>query len=266
MIIYQYDGTFDGMLTAVFDAFDRKVFPDVLMKEGGTLPLFHEELYAVQTSEEKAQRVWRGLEKKLSAAALSCLTQCWLSELPEVATTAFHYIRKTFVSGRSIETNFADPDVLLLAKIWKKVDWERIRLMQFVRFQKAADNTYFAAVEPQFNALPLVVSHFQDRFADQAWIIYDLRRRYGYYYDKHTVAEVTFDDGSQGSHLVTGMLDHSLMHEEECLYQRLWQTYFKATCIRERLNPRKHRQDMPVRYWKYLTEKRPPHLHTDANK
>ena len=56
MIIYQYDGTFDGMLTAVFDAFDRKVFPDVLMKEGGTLPLFHEELYAVQTSEEKADK------------------------------------------------------------------------------------------------------------------------------------------------------------------------------------------------------------------
>ena len=25
--------------------------------------------------------------------------------------------------------------------------------------------------------------------------------------------------------------------------------------IKERLNPRKHRQDMPVRYWKYLTEK-----------
>ncbi|WP_240054607.1 DUF4130 domain-containing protein, partial [Bacteroides uniformis] len=22
-----------------------------------------------------------------------------------------------------------------------------------------------------------------------------------------------------------------------------------------RLNPRKHKQDMPVRYWKYLTEK-----------
>ncbi|WP_302587710.1 DUF4130 domain-containing protein, partial [Paraprevotella clara] len=31
--------------------------------------------------------------------------------------------------------------------------------------------------------------------------------------------------------------------------------YFKAICIKERLNPRKHRKDMPVRYWKYLTEK-----------
>ena len=31
---------------------------------------------------------------------------------------------------------------------------------------------------------------------------------------------------------------------------------FKTVCIRERLNPVKHRKDMPVRYWKYLTEKR----------
>ncbi|MBV3583540.1 DUF4130 domain-containing protein, partial [Phocaeicola dorei] len=31
--------------------------------------------------------------------------------------------------------------------------------------------------------------------------------------------------------------------------------YFKSICIKERWNPQKHRQDMPVRYWKYLTEK-----------
>jgi len=38
-------------------------------------------------------------------------------------------------------------------------------------------------------------------------------------------------------------------------YQEMWRPYFKAICIKERLNPRKHRKDMPVRYWKYLTEK-----------
>ena len=51
------------------------------------------------------------------------------------------------------------------------------------------------------------------------------------------------------------MLDEKLAHEDEALIQQLWKTYCKAICIKERLNPRKHRQDMPVRYWKYLTEK-----------
>lgn len=71
----------------------------------------------------------------------------------------FRYIRKAIDAPRSIETNFGDPDVLQLAQIWKKVDGERVHLMQFVRFQKAADGTFFAAFEPQYNALPLTVHH-----------------------------------------------------------------------------------------------------------
>ena len=257
MNVFVFDNSFDGLLTAVFDAYVRKSFPDLLLGEGDSLPLFYDELHTVVTDEEHAGRVWRGLQQKLSDSALACLTQSWLSELPEVRMVAFRYIRKAFDSPRSIETNFGDDDVLMLARIWKKVDWERIRLMQFVRFQKAADGTFFAAVEPQFNALPLVVPHFRDRFADQAWLIYDLRRRYGFYYDLKDVTQVWFDDDSRESHLLTGVLSGDTMHRDEQLFQDLWKTYFKAICIKERLNPRKHRQDMPVRYWKHMTEKRP---------
>jgi len=82
-----------------------------------------------------------------------------------------------------------------------------------------------------------------------------MKRRYGFYYDLKTVEEVTFDDDSSASHLITGMLDESLMDKDEKLFQQLWKTYFKSITIKERLNPRKHKQDMPVRYWKYITEK-----------
>ena len=122
MNIYIYDKTFDGLLTAVFDAYFRKTFPDELLSEGDALPLFYDELHTVVTDEEKAARVWRGLQKKVSSSALGCLTQSWLSELPEVGILIFRYIRKAIDSPRSIETNFADPDVLQLAQIWKKVD------------------------------------------------------------------------------------------------------------------------------------------------
>ena len=247
MKFFVYDKSFDGLLTAVFDAYFRKTFPDDLLSEGDALPLFYDELHTVVTDEEKAGRVWRGLQKKVSVSALGCLTQSWLSELPEVGMLIFRYIRKAIDSPRSIETNFGDPDVLRLAQIWKKVDGERVHLMQFVRFQKAADGTFFAAFEPQYNALPLTVHHFKDRFADQKWIIYDMKRRYGFYYDLQEVTTISFDDDSRESHLITGMLDESLMDKDEKLFQQLWKTYFKAICIKERMNPRKHRQDMPVR-------------------
>lgn len=256
MTVFVYDHTFEGLLTAVFEAYARKRFPDELLTAGCPLPLFYDECIEIRTDEVRAERVWKALQKKLSPMALSCLAQCWLSERPEAGMLLFRYIRKTVDAPRSIETNFADPDVLAFSQLWKKVNWERIRVLQFIRFQKAADGTFFAAFEPQYNVLPLTIEHFRDRFADQCWLIYDVRRRYGFYYDRHTVEEVTLDgsDGP-GQHLVTGMLDESLMDADEKLFQRIWQTYFKAICIRERLNPRKHRHDMPARYWKYLTEK-----------
>lgn len=227
----------------------------MLLSEGDTLPLFYNESFTVHTDEEKSGRVWRGLQKKLSVSALSSIIWCWLSELPEVDMLLFRYIRKAIDAPRSIETNFGDPDVLELAKIWKKVDWERLRMLQFVRFQKAVDGTFFAAFEPQHNALPLTIEHFRDRFADQKWLIYDMKRRYGFYYDLKTVEEVTFDDDSSASHLITGMLDESLMDKDEKLFQRYGKLILNLLRIKERLNPRKHKQDMPVRYWKYLTEK-----------
>ena len=56
MTIYTFDGTMNGLLSAVFDAFYLKEQPEQLLTEGEALPLFCERTYAVATSEEKAQR------------------------------------------------------------------------------------------------------------------------------------------------------------------------------------------------------------------
>lgn len=253
LIIFQYDRTFDGMLTVVFDAYARRSFPQVIQGTDEPLPLFYDEVHPVITDEAKADRVWKALEKKLSKDALSCLTVSYLSELPELDLHLFRYICKNIDSPVNLENNLADDDILFVTNIFRKVLYERLRMMQFIRFQKAADGTYFGIMEPQYNVLPLAIAHFKDRFADQPFVLYDKRRHYGYYYDQHEVTQVTFDESLP--HFVTGKLDESLMAEDEKLFQELWRTYFKAVCIRDRLNPRKQRKDMPVRYWKYLTEK-----------
>ena len=41
MILFIYDKTLDGLLTALFDAYNRKTFPDVLLSKGDTLSLIH---------------------------------------------------------------------------------------------------------------------------------------------------------------------------------------------------------------------------------
>ncbi|MBR6250550.1 MAG: TIGR03915 family putative DNA repair protein, partial [Bacteroidales bacterium] len=180
----------------------------------------------------------------------------WLSEVRELNTPLFQYVCKVFRQG-DISHNFADADVLAVTNIARRVMHEQLRMKQFIRFQKAKDDTYLAVIAPDHNVLPLIIDHFRDRFNDQHWLIYDAKRRYGYYYDGSAeTIRITFDDNATlPFSLDNGTLSDDLLSTDDHLMQDLWRTYFKAVCIRERLNPRKQHSDMPRRYWKYMTEK-----------
>lgn len=102
----------------------------------------------------------------------------------------------------------------------EKVTNERLRVIQFLRFQKAVDGTFFAAVKPVYNVLPLTLAHLKDRFADQRWLLYDLKREYGYYYDLKEATEVRFEE--KDAHLLSGLLGEELMDADEKLFQQMW--------------------------------------------
>ena len=258
MLVYTFDRTFNGVLSAVFDAYFRHQQPEALVGEGEPLPLFCEEVWQVATTEEKSQRVWAGLEKRLQKEALRLIMVSWMSEERALSTPLFHYIYKVFDRKGSAGDgyNFSDPDVLYVTNTARRVLHEQLRMKQFIRFQKAKDGTYLGVVSPDNDVLPLVVDHFRDRFGDQPWLIYDARRRYGYYYDQQSVTRITFQDESTiPFSLEDGKLNEELLSENDQLFQELWRTYFKAICIKERMNPRKQLSDMPRRYWKYMTEK-----------
>ena len=252
MLYFLYDNTFDGLLTCVFDAFNRKEFPENIAGENKQLPLFTE-TFRVITDDNKADRVLKALRKKISRAALDMLFISYLSELEGIEISIFNYIRKAILTEKSIETNFADQDVLELSKIYKKVRREEERIRQFVRFQKTADGLFFAVMDPEYNVLPLTARFFKTRYADQQWIIYDVRRNYGLYYDLKTVETVNFEELPVVSG--TGQLSSDKLDEYETAFQILWKDYLKAITIRERLNLKLQKQHMPKRFWKYLTEK-----------
>ena len=252
MNYYIYDKTFEGFLSLVFDAYNRKQFPDIIAdKEEPSL--FDINLYTIITDETKAKRVWKGLHKKLSKSACEMLSIVYLSELPNIEMLLFRYIQKAFAANKSIEMNFGDSDVLQTSKIYKQVTREAERMRMFVRFQKTADGIFFAPIEPLYNVLPLVIDFFEDRFADQQWIVYDIKRRYGFYYDLNKTVEVTFDNFD--FNFETGKLNPEQAAEDELLFQQLWKNYFKAISIKERTNLKLHRQHLPVRFWKFLPEK-----------
>ena len=258
MTVYVFDHTLDGLLTAVFDSFFLHQQPEFLLAEGEQLPLFADEPHRVVTDSEKAERVWKGLEKHLSKDGLRMITVSWLSEERALNQPLFNFICKVFRREPfdSYERNASDPDVLEVRNTCRRVLHEQLRMKQFIRFQKAKDGTYLAVVSPDHNVLPLIIDHFQDRFNDQPWLIYDAKRHYGYYYDGAAAPiHITFEDeAAVPFNLSNGKLDAEVLSENDQIFQQLWRTYFKAICIKERMNPRKQLSDMPRRYWKYMTE------------
>ena len=259
MIVYVFDNTLDGLLTAVFDSFFLHQEPEMLLAEGEQLPLFADKPHMVMTDNEKAARVWKGLEKHLSRDGLHMIAISWLSEEQALNQPLFNFVCKAFrlPACSGIEQNASDPDVLAVRNTCRRVLHEQLRMKQFIRFQKAKDGTYLAVVSPDHNVLPLIIDHFQDRFNDQPWLIYDAKRHYGYYYDgTNAPIRITFEDeASVPFDLTNGKLEADVLSSDDALFQQLWRTYFKAICIKERMNPRKQLSDMPRRYWKYMTEK-----------
>ena len=123
----------------------------------------------------------------------------------------------------------------------------------FVRFQLTKDGLYYCLIQPDYNVLPLISNHFEKRYADQRWLIYDSHRKYGIYYDLEKVETVflNFEVNSSDKKAIAEISD-----EKEELYQRLWQQYFSSVNIVARKNMRLHIQHMPKRYWRYLIEKK----------
>ncbi|MDN5734437.1 MAG: TIGR03915 family putative DNA repair protein, partial [Psychrobacter sp.] len=162
--------------------------------------------------------------------------------------------------NRHIMQDVGNLHVLELVQTVKSVGREKHRMEAFVRFEHTTDDIYFARVEPDFNVLPLIGEHFRQRYQDQYWAIYDITRGYGIYYDKsnstatHPAALQTITD------LDDAVLRRpaSIHSADEQRYQQFWQGYFTNVNITERKNPRLHRQYLPQRYWKYLSEKQIP--------
>ena len=162
-----YDGTFEGLLTAIFEIYDRRLTHVKMVKgEFYTSALF-EDLIKITTDETRAGRVLKGLKQKVSAIGVQRLYIAHMAELENDDDTIIGYIRYAFDSDQNIEEDYGNKYVLRVSEIFNMMRRERHRMEAFVRFQKLKDETFYAAVQPDFNVLPMLIKHFKNRYADQ---------------------------------------------------------------------------------------------------
>lgn len=242
-MIYVTDGSFEGILTAVFEAYQKKEEPQSIISQKVFQLSLDTEVKEIKTDEEKSGRVYNSIINKISHDALELLYKAWLSEHYDVGVAIYRYIKIGLNIGNRVISYLQNPDILMVHDLAQEVSKEIHLFLGILRFKKLYNGVYYSKIEPDNNIVMLLVEHFVKRLSNQPWIIHDAKRNIYAFYNTD---QVVFSNES---------IDIPIDNWDDKEFELLWQRYFKAIAIESRINPRLQKQFMPRRYWKNMTEK-----------
>src|SRR5690554_3645807 len=136
MLIYEYNGTFEGMLSCIFECYSSRQFPDKINIAGKEPMDLFQLVHTIQSDALKATRVWKKIQQLMSAQNNQLLYYAFLSEEKDIEMSIMHFCRRLFKNEKYIESDFGDPDVLKIVQAARKVKKEAAGMKQFVRFQQ----------------------------------------------------------------------------------------------------------------------------------
>lgn len=246
-VIYVYDGTFDGLLSAVFESYASRRLPAAIVENEHVQENF---LYAYQTiltDTAKARRVSAAVENKISAQALQTLYYAFLSNVPEKGRLCLDYIRAGFRLGRELDLHLRLDCVSKLQNAALQVKNETHQYLGFVRFAELEGGVFYSGIQPKNHVLPLLSAHFVRRLPQNPWMIHDTNRRLCLVYNGRscyiaptdTIPKLRYSDG-------------------EGQYRRLWKLFYDTVEIQARHNERCRMSHMPKRFWNNLPELNQP--------
>lgn len=246
MAIYLFDGSFEGMLTSIYQAtYDRDQDGQIMFSGLNQENLFSE-IHNIETNRLKSDKVYEAIKSKISRETQEYIMYAFLSGDENIGTYTYQYLNFGWKAGNKLNMYLYDNRVKRIHDLSRKVKKEKHRMLGLLRFRRISLNyeVYYAGFEPDNNITMLLAPHFAQRLADQNWIIHDLKRNMAALYNTR-------------EWIITDLVPSEIppLGEDEKLYQSLWKEYYHSISIPERVNARLQRQMMPVRYWKYLTEK-----------
>ncbi|UCD60125.1 MAG: TIGR03915 family putative DNA repair protein [Flavobacteriaceae bacterium] len=190
--ILVYDGSFNGFLTSVFIAFDQKINVANIQRRNEVQKGLFTDTQTILTQVPKAKRVWNGISRR-SNHAMKNIYFAFLGETAGIEQLLFSYIKKLVAKD---SPNYSDSTEGLANKInhlANMVSKRKSQMEAFMQFNVSIDGIHYSLTKPEFNLLPLVSKHFRSNFGDRQWLIYDIKRSYGLYYDLHTIQLITLD-------------------------------------------------------------------------
>jgi hypothetical protein len=148
--VFEIDGSFEGLLTAIFRAYATSLMPDAIVSTvNGQRGLF-DNFERIETDPAIADRVWIGLKRHIGARQQQRLFQAHLSGHADVETLISQRIAAA-IPGRRGFAPAVDLSVgIRIDQLSQKVRREAHRMKGFIRFQQTGDGSYLARIAPRW--------------------------------------------------------------------------------------------------------------------
>ena len=245
MVDYLYDGSFEGLLTCIYFHYYNEKADGIFQREEYQASMLRPYM-EVETDPGKSDIVYEAIKNKISAYDLRRIYRAYKADAEGKEKKILDYVRLGFIKGSCVSMLHGEPIVFAVQQIDKKVSCEIHRLKGLIRFSELEGGILYSPVEPDHDIVEFLADHFCDRYKNEPFIIHDVKR---------SKALVAYG----GEWYITYFTEDEVagISENEQTYRELWKQYFENMAIKERINPRCQKNQMPVRYWKHLTEMMP---------
>ncbi|WP_370850888.1 TIGR03915 family putative DNA repair protein [Megasphaera sp.] len=243
-MIYTYDGSFFGYLSAVFDGWHDGLaqIEDICPREGEG-SLFGETRF-VPTDNGKAQRILDALLEKCGPKTCHYLYYAFLSDAAGTGLPLLQYLRLAFYYKKEFLYHLSDEPIWTVRQWARRTGNERHKLLGLARFQELSDGLLYCRLRPTCCVVPVMAPHFVRRFPAERWVIHDAGRHFGVYYDTEEAVLVT----------IPQVLPQPQLSGEEKAIEKAWRDYYRTIAIPARRNEALRRSYMPKKYWPSLIE------------
>lgn len=243
MVICRCDGSVDGILTAVFEAWSIDIkTSEISVNRHGNMVMFAE-YRDVETDYGKAARVASAVINKISPEAYELVYYACLSCDEERGNAILQFIRKGMRMGAAVIDDLQDSNVMKVFEMKRNAFREMEHYRGFLRFVQHGDYL-LARFEPRNDLLVPIADFFGDRLMQENYAIVDMARgksavhraREPFYLcdvDAELIRDIEYED-------------------EEKVINGLWKTFESTIGIEARYNPELQRQNMPLRFRKYM--------------